>query len=240
LRKKQLIEEVEQLRVQLAGCSTAAGAWNNDPAVPGDYGWSVSYQDVLGLRNEYDSLIENQIPFSAYYAERLEHWKGKFDKIPLKHYVTLSYKESSITKVLSMRFNTIEEATDKFNEWNRFRIADAGIKEYFTDGSETPGLTIVVAAKNVETIKLEPGHPDPYTPEEIEAWAKEQLEKEMQGWKVVKAENAEQGWPWKVVEFKGDPIYGLNNEKIAQEILYNQKFKVHCERMKYPDRSTTK
>jgi hypothetical protein len=42
--------EVERLRVQLAGCATAAQGWIDDPAKPGDYGWSPAYQDVLSLR----------------------------------------------------------------------------------------------------------------------------------------------------------------------------------------------
>lgn len=46
--------EVEQLRVQLAGCSVAALGGTNDPAKKGDWGWSPAYQDVLDLRLKYD------------------------------------------------------------------------------------------------------------------------------------------------------------------------------------------
>lgn len=47
---ERLRNELEQLRVQLAGCSVAALS-NTDASVsqrarPGDYGWSPAYQDV--------------------------------------------------------------------------------------------------------------------------------------------------------------------------------------------------
>jgi len=53
-------KEIEQLRVQLAGCAVAA-AGGTDPkqsqvAEEGDYGWSPAYQEVLELRKKYDDL----------------------------------------------------------------------------------------------------------------------------------------------------------------------------------------
>ena len=47
--------ELEQCRVQLAGCGVAAMGGTKDPAKQGDYGWSPSYQDVLNLRAELDA-----------------------------------------------------------------------------------------------------------------------------------------------------------------------------------------
>lgn len=53
-----LQSQVEQLQVQLAGCATAAQGATNEPAKPGDYGWSQSYQDVLDLRLKYDEFLK--------------------------------------------------------------------------------------------------------------------------------------------------------------------------------------
>jgi len=58
--KKNINKEIEQLQVQLAGCSVAAlGGIKKDSLVAqGDYGWSSSYQDVVNLRVEYEVLLE--------------------------------------------------------------------------------------------------------------------------------------------------------------------------------------
>lgn len=54
-----LMAEVEQLRVQLAGCGVAAlgGTHESQVAKQGQYGWSPAYEDVLTLRRNYEALL---------------------------------------------------------------------------------------------------------------------------------------------------------------------------------------
>jgi hypothetical protein len=54
LREAQ--ETLEQERVQHAGCLTAAEGHTSNPAVQGDYGWSLAYQRTLELRLKHDML----------------------------------------------------------------------------------------------------------------------------------------------------------------------------------------
>ncbi len=53
---------IEQLTVQLAGCSSAALGATKRPAKKGSYGWSAAYQDVLELRRKYDRLLDQHTP----------------------------------------------------------------------------------------------------------------------------------------------------------------------------------
>jgi len=50
-------EEIEQLRVQLAGCLTAAEGWIENPAKQCDYGWSPAYAAVLNLRRKFEARV---------------------------------------------------------------------------------------------------------------------------------------------------------------------------------------
>jgi hypothetical protein len=56
-RLQALSARLEQCQVQLAGVSVVALGGLADPAKPGDYGWSVAYQDTLELRRKHQLLL---------------------------------------------------------------------------------------------------------------------------------------------------------------------------------------
>ncbi len=113
-------------------------------------------------------------PFPDYYKERLEYWKGKFDKKPKPYRVMLRVADSDYEQ--SEDFKTFDDALARCNDV-RAHI-DNSDTFMFADKNWNP--THIVCCYAVS------GHPSPYTPEEIEAWAKEKVEEEMKGWKVVK------------------------------------------------------
>ncbi len=61
------LQDLEQQRVQHAGCLTYAEGWSLDtPAKPGDYGWSLANQKVLELRQKYERLREAALVVSSF------------------------------------------------------------------------------------------------------------------------------------------------------------------------------
>lgn len=67
---EDLEDQLEQMRVQMAGISVVASGCTSGPnlAKEGDYGWSIPYQDVLKLRQKYDD-IEGEFDDSDSYDE---------------------------------------------------------------------------------------------------------------------------------------------------------------------------
>ena len=78
-------EAVEQLQVQLAGCSVAALGGTNNPVKEGDYGWSPAYQDCLDMRLKLDAqqavidAARVQIQ-SGYFLRSLKEALAKLDE----------------------------------------------------------------------------------------------------------------------------------------------------------------
>lgn len=58
---KALEAQVDQLRVQLAGCSVAALGYakGKNDCKRGDYGWSVALDDVKKLRRKYQLALQD-------------------------------------------------------------------------------------------------------------------------------------------------------------------------------------
>ena len=70
----RLREELEQARVQLAGCLVAAEGGTSEPvtAEHGDYGWSLAYQRTLDLSRADDRLREGL----AALVQEMRKWSG--------------------------------------------------------------------------------------------------------------------------------------------------------------------
>jgi hypothetical protein len=75
-------EEIDRLRVQLAGCGVAAlDGSDGQEAKPHSYGWSPAYADVLKLRREHDRLLrqlrdtrEHWLTIAKDYRTRANEW----------------------------------------------------------------------------------------------------------------------------------------------------------------------
>lgn len=87
---RRLEAEVEQLRVQLAGCGVAAmqntEASKEQRAKPGDYGWSSSYGEVC-------AAVDREIALREANAELLEALKSASNYIDTLGGVSQSYRQ---------------------------------------------------------------------------------------------------------------------------------------------------
>lgn len=75
-----LEDEVEQLRVQLAGCGIAAYNGSEEQEIKcGSYGWSRSYADVLELRRQHDILLNFLTHPQSSTFEKAIHLKKNYE-----------------------------------------------------------------------------------------------------------------------------------------------------------------
>jgi hypothetical protein len=75
-RVDKLNAQIEQLRVQLAGCLTAAEGFAGDnPPKEGDYGWTLAFQKTLELRKDRDWLAKEYN-----LAQRIESYETDSDR----------------------------------------------------------------------------------------------------------------------------------------------------------------
>jgi hypothetical protein len=124
--------------------------------------------------------LKKQIPFSDYYAERLEWWKKQFDKEPEPYRIRINTNNTPIWVEHTSKAEQMEEFDLLLKTINAKQNVFTVIND--DDRPETILISSIVSIEQFE------GHPEPYTDEEVTVWAKEQLEKEMQGWKVVREE----------------------------------------------------
>lgn len=79
--RDELTDEVERLRVQLAGCLVAAegNAVRSNDAEPGMYGWSPAFEAVKQLRLKYDAELVAHDETKEL-VRRLEHDIGEMSQ----------------------------------------------------------------------------------------------------------------------------------------------------------------
>ena len=134
------------------------------------------YNEGLKKLAEHEKKFsDSKIPLSTYYTERLEWWKKQFDKEPENHKLRIDWNDN-YEIIEKNNLHAIIHTLDEFKEQ----------KDFVTFEDFETGQMIVIPVNQIQNYTVIPGHPDPYTSEEIEVWAKKQLEKEMQGWTVVK------------------------------------------------------
>jgi len=145
----------------------------------------------LGRQEESKEWLKRLIPFPDYYKERLEYWKKRVGE-ELKsseHRIILILAQPSPYPFAADR--TLEERGCISPLAAQQQIAD--LKNELDKGHAITFAGQTIGNKYVIRIEFVEGHPDPYTPEEIEVRVKEGIETEMQGWKVVRREETQAG-----------------------------------------------
>jgi hypothetical protein len=129
-------------------------------------------EGVTGERDRLKRELEElkTIKFSEKYEKRLEELKKSFNLQPSLHYLEIQFDNGKSKKVEGS-MNILEELTQTIDE----AIDEDFIfirERYFRRG-------------NIVSFEFYEGHPAKYTEEEIEDWAREKLDDEMDSWEVV-------------------------------------------------------
>jgi hypothetical protein len=141
--------------------------------------------------DEYEKIIKKFQPETTSYAERFEYWKKHFDKKPEMHKLRIDW-ENNYEFIEGLQLCYLAEELEKLKAQKEFiEILD----------KETEQI-IHVPVNKVISYTIIPGHPEPYTNDEINAWVKEQLDNEMKDWKIIK-EDKQYDSPFKFgIKFK--------------------------------------
>jgi hypothetical protein len=188
--------------------------------------YATALQERLGdtSQKEYDEIVnrykQETVSFSTYYVERLKWWKGQFDKKPEKHYIRFLFDIDSFSTI---SFGNLEDARKFLDEISSISNLDCFIVD---------DMGCRFSKDKIIKMKIFEGHPDPYTPEEIETWAKEQLEKEMRGWKVVKEEQKETDYKKKYNDYQDVLHAAHQNELRNAESIMNNFWQTYADRYK--------
>jgi hypothetical protein len=123
----KLFKQIEQLGIQLAGCSTAAAGWNQEPAKQGDYGWSPAYQDVLDLRRKYEQLCKHVPATPPADYEPMDPSPDLNDNPPdwvgqNGHKYLLA---TPVRKAAGLLYNMLQEVTDAYGQAQAWRGTSA-------------------------------------------------------------------------------------------------------------------
>jgi hypothetical protein len=103
--------EVEQLRVQLAGCSSAAFGYGGD-CKQGDYGWSASFGDVMKLRERAEAAEAKLAETEASYNGAILRWQTACERV-IELEAKLIEAEKRARLDLAEANDTLEHCQDK-------------------------------------------------------------------------------------------------------------------------------
>ncbi len=129
---EELQNEVEQLRVQLAGCSVAAcGCDWNERALQGDYGWSVAYADVSRLKERYDDALRQLGSLEAERDQLRENLRTVIDQneAHAAHLYRRAVVAEAAVEDAERRMAEVADSVADDETWTTWKVRDDGSME---------------------------------------------------------------------------------------------------------------